>query len=384
VKIVRKAILVFLPFLFTVFILVGVFSITSATQASPAQTTQPVFDGWVITAVFSESAVAVINTMDHTVHGPFLAGELGSPYSLLDIVVTPDGSTALVSNFSNQAVYYLDVSNPIAPSVITSVTIPFFAEDIALSHDGRYAVVTDGGFTSMVATLDVITPSLVFTANLGTNYAQAVDVAPDGTVVLVNYSAGTLTSLLLDASGTLSHTHTYTQLVDGNRSFPLNVNIAPDGQTVLVSNFYTDAVGVYQIISPGVLTQTGMLHGLPGDQQSIAFSPAGDQAFVLSVVTTPTDQVSVLDILGPGQVSLNAAGVANLKSNAFGGFFGVDVLAVAGGRLYAGNPSSSGMTETLTVVDLYNWGVTGVPIDDYPIGVAVIPPRRIFLPTISN
>lgn len=380
----RKAILVLIPFLLAAFVLVGVFSFTSSTQASPALPAQPLFDGWVITTVFSESAIAVINTMDHTVYGPFLDGELGTPYNLLDIVVTPDGKTALVSNFGGQAVYYLDISNPISPSVITSVTVPMFAEDIALTRDGKYALVTDGGLSSMVASLDVISPSLVYTMDLGTRDAQAVSIAPDGTVVLANYFGGSLETLLLDANGTFTHTQTYTQLIDGKNSWPVNLAIAPDGQTVLVSYFYTDAVGVYQILSPGLLTETNIVRGLPGDQGPIVFNPDGNQAFVVSVFPTTTDQLSVLDINGPGQVTLNAAGVANLKSDASGAFFGVDVLGVAGGRLYAGNPSSFGITETLAVVDLYNWGVTDIPLGDYPVGVAVIPPRRIFLPYITH
>jgi len=67
---------------------------------------------------------------------------------------------------------------------------------------------------------------------------------------------------------------------------PSNVVIAPDGQTVFVCDaapynndpgYVNDnpryAVGIYQIVAPGVLSFTGVITNLTRAPQSIAFSP---------------------------------------------------------------------------------------------------------------
>jgi hypothetical protein len=338
----------------------------------------PRVDDWVITVNISDATMHVINASKDIVYGPFLEGELGNPNEgLLDIAVTPDGKTALVSNFGGSAVYFVDISNPISPSFVVSVTTPMFAEDIAITPDGRYALVSDGGLSSLIASIDILSPSLVYTANLGMRDAQAVEVAANGTVIAANYLGGTVETLLISATGELTHTNTYTNLIDGESPWPINVGLAPDGETVIVTYAFTDAVGIYRVIGPGVLTFTGIVTGLPGNQQSVAFSLDGRQAFVVSEAPTPTDKLSVLDITAPGQVTLSTAGAADLFADVSGSFFGVDTIAVAAGKAYVGFMSTSNVTRThLSVVDLTSFDVYTLPVGAYPHGVTAIPPLR--------
>jgi len=397
---------------------------------------------WVI-VVGTTGTVSLVNATTDLVYGPVLSGELGSSGGgLFDVAVTPDGNTALISNFGDSAVYLVDVSNRISPSVITSVTIPFFAEDIAITHDGQFALVTDGGSSTQIAAISLISRTLAYTVELGTPQAQAVDVAPDGTVVVADYSNGSVHSLFPDSSGQLTVTGSYSYTIrpDGTvtttdhwqgsmpmvpsgapRSFigttgdsgpigdsgslnvqpaspaaylsrPVNVAIAPDGQTVIVCDVAaydppTDtlfAVGVYRITSPGVLTLTGVITGLTRATQSVAFSATGDKAYLSQNggqrKGNQYNHLAVLDITAPGVVSLNRDAAADYPRLTSSQLFGVDTIVVANGKAYVGYPTVSGASYDLRVVDLDDYGVRSLSMPGIPVGVAVIPVHKVYLP----
>jgi len=369
---------------------------------------------WVITATLNggtnetytfPGALYTVDVATDTLYGPFLEGQLGPPGGgLLDVAVTPDGSTAIVSNFGNSTVFFIDVSNPTNLHLLGSLNISFFAEDIAITSDGQFALVTDGGLASQLASIDIATRTLVEVEDLGGTDAQAVAVAPDGTVIVVDYLNGSLHTLTLDAFGYLTPAQDYYTPQfekDGANitDWSVNVAVAPDDQTVLVSPAYADYLTIYQITGPGTLTYCGRVFGLPpiwdnvtktwhGGQQSVAFSANGTQAYVFSNgiydpvanVTYP-NQISVLDITDPGCVSLRLSGAAFLMSNQSGQFFGVDVLARACHKLYVGNPTSFSAVNYLHVVDLTDFSVSSISVGPRPdagvTGVAVLP--RLFV-----
>ncbi len=335
---------------------------------------------WLITANFSNSTISLVNTTDNMIYGPFLKGQLGPAKNLFDVAVTPDGKTALVSNFYKQAVYFIDLSTPLSPSMIVSVTLPMPPEDIAITHDGKFALVTDGGSSSWVASISLISRTLVYSLNVNLLAAQAVETAPDGTIIIANYLDGRLGTLAIDDAGRLTSVMSYTLDSGG----PVNVGVAPDGQTVLVCSGSSRNMHVYQITSPGNLTYKMTVSGIPTGTQSVAFNSAGDKAYVVSSSGVPTQTLSVLDIYAPGVVALNTAAAADLLGEVEGQSFGVDVIAVVGDKAYVGNPSSSSKIPALRMVDLDDYSVTSLPLNpkDYPIGVAVIPFRKLYLPVI--
>lgn len=369
---------------------------------------------WII-LVNLTGTLEMIDTATDTVHGPFLAGELGeSGGALLDVAVTPDGRTALITNFGYQAVYFVDVTQPLTPSVITSVTLPLLAEDIALTHDGRFAVVTDGGTDSPIVSVDVLSRRLAYTLSLPALNAQAVDIAPDGTVITVDFWNGMIHALRIDAAGalTLTHTYTYTLKPDGRvggeiSPHPSNVGIAPDGQTVIIcdgfaynppANSRFDA-GVYRITAPGVLSFTGVITGLTRAPQSVAFSADGHEAYLHgnsgNNVLDDTDELAVLTIDGPGQVRLKANDTADLLRITEGQLYGVDTIAVANGKAYLGYPVAFIDWSTpnfVPIVDLSNGTTITRVVSDLPTGVAVIPAPappgppifRLWLPLLAQ
>lgn len=247
----------------------------------------------------------------------------------------------------------------------------FSTEDLAISPDGRWALVSDGGIVGRVASIDVLNRRIVQTLPL---LVQAVDVAADGETVL-GVETGSDQVLLLHLSpedGRLSYEGR--RLATGD--VPINVAISPDGRTALVANFWDDTVTVLRIDGPGEVVRIGELRDLPGGQQSIAFSPDGSKAYVVSVVPQP-DQLSVLNVNGPGDVTKSDIRPIGLNTRAQCGFYGVDCLAISpdGRKAYVGNPcvdpNWGNPINEVTVVDLINYRVTGqIRVGDYPVGIA--------------
>lgn len=349
----------------TALTLVALFLGTAALAVGPVRADAGVCGDWVITVNYNDMTIHTVDTASNTVYGPFLGGQLGTPgQDLLDVAVTPDGNTAIVSNFWGQT-YFVNVSDPTNPSLLGSLDlsgVPLYAEDIAITQDGQFALVTDGWGSTVVASVNIATRTLVDTKDLTPNKAEAVAVAPNGTVIVAGTDTNTLATLTIDGAGNLTVGSNYTN----GLNTPINVGVAPDGQTVIVCNFWDDTVGVYQVTGPGTLTYIGTVSGLPGGQQSVAFNAAGDKAYVVSEDPSP-DQLSVLDITAPGNVSLNTAGAANLLGDSTG-FYGVDRIAVTDGVAYVS--SGEDAVNNLAAVNLTHYSVSSLAVGDFPAGVA--------------
>jgi hypothetical protein len=418
-------------------------------KADAARFVDPELRRWVVTVGFSGTLFTIDTTTD-SVYGPFLDGELGfEGSSVLDVAITPDGKTALVSNFDNSAVYFVDISNPLAPTMVMSVTTPMFAEDIAISPDGQYALVTDGAYNDKIAVIDMDPITLSYTVTLPYAYANAIDIARDGTVVTTDYYGGYIQSLYPDASGHLTVTGVYSYVLNdsgqvvfagsmdldravnsGGRAvrsdvepgtagvnrrelednyhyiWPVNVAIAPDGKTVLVSDYinytqtvqtsgetiYEYAVGVYRISSPGELAFSGVVPGLQRSTQSFAFSFGGKKAYLSGNAADPYNElyphyntISVLNIDGPGEVSLDRIDAANLNRLTDGQYFGVDTIAVSGRKAYVGYPNSSDGGFDLRIVNLADYSVNSINLNQIPVGVAAIQVKlNVYLPLVLS
>jgi DNA-binding beta-propeller fold protein YncE len=427
-----------IPVAAVIFFLAGLLFMAARTgsiaQASPASASESPELADKVIVVNVTGTINIIDTANDIIYGPFLSGTLGSPGGMaLDVAVTPDGNTALISNFGDSAVFFVDITDPFSPSVVMSMTMPMFAEDIAISPDGNFALVTDGGFNTYVASIDMISRTLVYTADLQTRYSNAVAIAPNRTVVLADYFKGEVHSMLLDATGVLSYTGSYSYTVrpDGSvsetvtsltpissnlaesdrntiespaealayyasRPSPVNVAVAPDGETVLICNVspYTSTmdyakyqVGVYHITAPGELTFSGVITGLNRATQSVAFSADGNLAYLAgnggNTMDLTYDQLSVVEILGPGNVHLVKTGAADYPRITGSQLFGVDTIVAANGKAYLGFPTISGGNNILRIVDLDDYGVRSLQTFGIPAGVAAIPVKRFFFPFLD-
>jgi len=337
---------------------------------------------------FSDGWMGILDTATQTVSGPFLAGELGSQNnSLLDVVITPDRKTALISNFNDSKVFIVDISRRSAPVVLGSITTSFFAEDLALTPDGRFALMSDGGFSPKIAVIDVKNVTLIeeYTSPdidpdpASTSYDayfNSIDVAADGrTVLAADYFNGKVHTLTINDAGHLTFAGSI-DVTDGGTLRPVNVTISPNSKTALVSVVSSDPDNtdtlyaadymrfpVLEITAPGVVAFKSFVATAARITacQSIVFNSLSTKAYALCTQEDP----DVTDLMPPNNtiVELNVgytSTVSDSGNTTEVGFigssqlFGVDTLALDryNRYLYVSNMTVSGAKSYLQVLDV--------------------------------
>ncbi|MGB9006324.1 MAG: YncE family protein [Candidatus Aminicenantales bacterium] len=327
------------------------------------------------------------------IYGPFLTGQLGHQRGLVDVAITPDDHYALISNFYNNEVYRVDISDPTNPKLAGKLAISeIMPEDIAISPDGNFAAISDGFGGSSVRWLIFFNPETfsgysVYELQTHGGTAQAVDIAPNGTVIICDVSSNRIIYGRINNS--------YTGLVsEGELSSPenpTNVSISPDGTTALVANVWKRRAGVFQITGPGtVVPGVPSYIDLTSSPQSIDFSPDGQRAYIVSTNDRP-DKISWVNVNAPGRVSLGASPAANLLSSCSSAYYGVDILAVApGGTQAVVGTNALDRTFDVQLVNLNTFGVTSIPTaGDDPAGVAtfwaaLLAPASLTLTPLEN
>jgi len=283
------------------------------------------------------------------VYGPYLTGSLGSPGNmLLDVATTPNNKYALVSNFGQHKVYRIDISDPANPSLAGTLDLGTFApEDIAVSPNGQFAVISSGGGVNKLVFINLSSFSnySLYTLTSPNGYANAVDVGNDNsTIILCDYDHSRIIYGRVNAtySGLVSESSLPTD------DYPINVTISPDGSTALVA-CTRNSVSVFEITGPGTL-RSGIfpqIRGFHDSPQSIAFSGyTAGYAYVVSndQPGSPTT-LSMLRVDGHGNVSMRKERAATLCGYSGAAYYGIDVIVVPCPEIYSliivGNPSSN-------------------------------------------
>ena len=261
--------------------------------------------------VFANSntnSIQYINPETQAVSNSLLKGSLGSyGGTLLDVAITSDGKTAIVSNFGDQKIFFIDISGGFGavPTLLGHTRIPLFAEDLAITPDDKYVLVSDGGFTSTIAVVKISCRNLVNHQNFGNVYSNAIAIAPDGqTVLTADYFAGKINLFTFNAEdGTL----TYVQSKNVRPALPVNVSISPDGKTAIGVSASTYYAPVFAL-GTGTMDFKGFVTMPHKSGQSCVFSNDGTKAYYLSNSIYYRAMVEILDVTGPGQVA--ASGVS--------------------------------------------------------------------------
>jgi DNA-binding beta-propeller fold protein YncE len=330
------------------------------------------------------------------VYGPFLTGSLGtSGQGLWDVAITPDSNYALVSNFYGHKIYRIDISNPTIPTFAGSLDVgSFYPEDIAISPNGRFAVISDGGSLQLAfIDLSIFSNYSLYTLTTSNGYANAVEIGNDNsTIILCDYSHNQIIYGRVNAalSGLISES-TLT-----SESYPINVTISPDGATVLVA-CVSRRISVFQITGPGLVASGSTASiALLDYPQSIAFSPDGKKAYVVCEGTGPgnPNTFSWFQVNGPGNVTLGGDRAANLISYAYTGmWYGVDTLAVSpsGDYAIANKPGlGSDIRNRVSRINLSNYQATAIDTTQIDAaGVAtfnesMFPPYNASLSRLTN
>lgn len=339
-----------------------------------------------------QGTIRVIDSRTNTMSNELLGGQLGSDSGgLLDVAITSDGRTALISNFGDTLVTFVDTTNPAMPTVAGSAFLPFFAEDIAITPDDRFALVTDGGLSASIAVLDIARRQVVHEYDFSADNIdmQAVAIAGDGqTVLCADYLGAAVHVFVLDpVSGFLA----YSSSIDVAPYWPDNITVSPLGDMAVVASAFGDEdtqvganLAILHIDGPGQVSLTGYTSfpvNVDGGQ-SMAFSRDGRYLYYLTdVLVDPVERIyqnviQVLRVDSMGNV-IQTGITAPVHYKTSGSFFGVDVLAVdpMSRYLYVSNRGSSEVLNEVAVISLTNYTqvktlVPGTKVDDFPTGIA--------------
>jgi|HubBroStandDraft_3_1064219.scaffolds.fasta_scaffold20742_1 hypothetical protein len=116
-------------------------------------------------------------------------GTLNVTSNPLQVGVTPDGSTAIVTSYDSGITFVDTTSNQIVTTIQTGPS--FTPSGLAISPDGSYALVTNyepaglGG--AALAVVDIAKASIVSMIPLDQDYPQSVFLNPDATLIWVTY-----------------------------------------------------------------------------------------------------------------------------------------------------------------------------------------------------
>ena len=190
-----------------------------------------------------------------------------------DVLITPDQSRGFVTNF-NSEVFVIDLttSPPSLAGGTNPIPISNYGEDLSISPNGRFLVVSDGSAFQPISVIDIAAQAEISTLSVGSD-TNSVDVCSDGSVLATSAQAGTVRRLTISGTGTL--TDTGEVLVAGGDE-PNNVFCAPSGNTGIVITRDADKIRSFTI--PGLgLVDTRALSGNLGVSGLV--NSAGDWAF---------------------------------------------------------------------------------------------------------
>jgi DNA-binding beta-propeller fold protein YncE len=216
----------------------------------------------------------------------------------LQLKVTPDGSTAVVTSYSG-AVTFIDTgTNQVSGSVTVPTDPNFTPSGLAISPDGAYALVTNYETPpdSYLLVIDLAAQKVTQQITLDNDYPQSVFINPDGTLAWIFYPwvnsvevmdilTGTIVesfivtepfSMAFNATGTQAFlssaigsvevfdTKTYALIKTIPADFgATDLQLSPDGQFILVNNSSAQSVTVIETAS------------LTGTTYSISGTPLG-------------------------------------------------------------------------------------------------------------
>jgi len=243
--------------------------------------------------------------------------DIGAPYALsfaAYMAITPDGKYGYVTNGGASWVSLIDIAtNTVLPA--PGLVGPFNGPNgIAITPDGKYAYVTNQ-YIPTVTVIDIASNTVLSTPGLtgAFNQPNNVVITPDGKYVYVS-NAGDTTVSIIDIN-----TNTVVNTIDGF-SLPTDMAITLDGNFIYVANFFNSSVGV---INAATQTLTTTINGFDGPI-AIAVTPSGKYVYVgngntttVSVVDTASNSIitTIDGFNGPSGITITPDGQLAYVSN---------------------------------------------------------------------
>jgi Ca2+-binding RTX toxin-like protein len=184
--------------------------------------------GMVANNDFFSPSVTVFDADTHAIFGtvPIARAIIPDP-ATGDVLITPDTKIGFVTNFDYKVfVIDLTTSPPSLAGGTNPITISNAGEDLSISPDGKFLVVSDGGFVEPISVIDIAARTEISTFFPGSE-TVSVDVCSDSSVLITSAGDGRVRRLTVNGTGTLTDTGEML-LVD---SFPVNVYCAPGAKS---------------------------------------------------------------------------------------------------------------------------------------------------------
>ncbi len=260
----------------------------------------------------TESSVTIFDADTDTVLGsvPIPPGTIG------DVLITLDQRWGFVTNFKNE-IFVIDLaaSPPRLAEGTNPIRISNLGEDLAISPDGKFLVVSDGNAVQPISVVDIGSRTEIHTLSVGSD-TNSVDVCRDGSV-LVTSSTGAVRRLTIDSAGALKDTGE-TLSLDGE---PNNVFCAPNSASGLVVTTLSGSMTSFTV--PDLKrVDTRALSGNFGISGLVASD--GDRVFVRSSYDGFVDVFSY----DATAASLHESPQRSIPVSVTFGFYGIDQIAL--------------------------------------------------------
>lgn len=175
------------------------------------------------------ATVTIFDADTDTVLGSVTIASAG--LAIGDVLITPDQTRGFVTNF-NSEVFVIDLtaSPPRLAEGTNPIPIANNGEDLSISPDGTFLLVSDGLFSQPVSVIDIAKQAEISTLSIGTD-TNSIDVCSDGSVLATSSADATVRRLVLSEDGTLKDTG---EVLSLGFSEPNNVLCAPGAMSGLV------------------------------------------------------------------------------------------------------------------------------------------------------
>jgi YVTN family beta-propeller protein len=295
--------------------------------------------------------------------------ELPTGHAPHEVAVSPDGRTAVVSNYGDQVEPGHTLTVIDVPDCKVAATIDLGEHTrphgLQFRRDGEQLVVTTEGSGSIVL-VDVPSRRVLRAVRTHEEISHMVVLAPDGPRAYVSNIASGSVSVVDVERGTRVATIPTGAGAEG-------IDITPDGREVWVGNRAADTIS---IIDTGSLEEVAEL-ACPGFPIRVRFSPDGSRALV-SCAKAGT--VTVFDVAGRREVGRIPMALSRLE-NTDGRLFRDEsfaqspvpvglLIAPSGRRAWVANTNA----DIVTVIDLQSLEVVGrLKAGREPDGLALTP-----------
>lgn len=283
-----------------------------------------------------------------------------------DVAITPDGKMGFVTDFASR-VWVIDLSRTLPRLAAGTNPIPIsnYGEDLSLTPDGKYLVVSDGSAVQPLSVIDIAARSEVDTFSFGSDH-DSVDVCDNGSVLSTSWNWLQVRRATIDSSGMLNDTGERTY-VGGYVGRPINVYCAPGSRSGIVlgtswiASFTTPGLDIIDVRAIGSSVVSG------------AFSPAGDRFYV----TRGHDfgQLATLQAFAfdPATGELGDMPLYSVPANPNCCYFGIDQIAVSpdGAQVYVTAPFEIDVYDATTGTFIRHMDIEA-PQAGHLTGVAVV------------